>query len=258
MAAEPASLPLLPLTTLCRLISTSEITSTMLLEAFLARCAALNPSLNAVIIIDEEAARERAKLADIATRQGVSWGPLHGIPITVKENCHVATLDCTIGDPSLSQQPSVSSEPVVACLIAAGAIIYGKTNLPVAAADWQSYNPVYGSTNNPFNLSLTPGGSSGGSAAALAACLTPFEIGGDIGGSIRIPASFCSLFGHKPTYGLLAKPGLPGNELDLSVRGPFARCAGDLKAIMEICTTLNGRAKGFVPVLEPSEKVSEG
>ena len=251
---DPSSLPFLPVTTLRTLISSSEVTSIELLDAFLARVKVLNPSLNAIIILDEKAARERARFADIATKQNVSWGRLHGIPFTVKENCHVASMDCTIGDPLLVQKPSATSEPVVARLIEAGAIIFGKTNLPEAAADWQSYNLVYGSTNNPFNLELTPGGSSGGSASALAACLTPFEIGGDIGGSIRIPASFCSLFGHKPTYQILAKPGSPGNQLDLSVRGPLARCANDLKLLMEVCTTLNGPAKGFIPVLAPSTK----
>jgi len=112
-------------------------------------------------------------------------------------------------------------------------IIFGKTNLPVATADWQSYNPVYGQCCNPWDLGVSPGGSSGGSSAALAAGFAPLEMGGDIGGSLRIPAAFCGVFAHKPTYGIIPKPG-PDVPTDISVRGPLARCAADLKLLLEV------------------------
>jgi amidase len=132
---------------------------------------------------------------------------------------------------------------MVARLRGAGAVILGKTNLPVGAADWQSYNSVYGQTNNPWDLGVSPGGSSGGSAAALAAGLTPLEFGGDIGGSVRIPAGFCGVFGHKPTYGLIPKPG-PSPPTDISVRGPLARCAADLKLLLTLTAGPVGGASG--------------
>lgn len=193
------------------------VTSLELVDAFVERIHALDRNgggdeenekeekTNAVVLLYEDAARKRAREADVALEAGNLWGPLHGIPMTIKECNFWASTQLTGGDmkdvtgvdSADEDLPTSLNEPFVQYLLDAGAILLGKTNLPLGQADWQSYNHVYGQTNNPFNLSKVPGGSSGGSAAALAAFLTPLEVGGDIGGSIRIPAHFCGCFGHK-------------------------------------------------------------
>ena len=157
------------------------------LEAVLAQRDRCHPATNAVVVINADAARARAAAADAAAARGEWWGPLHGVPMTVKENISVAGLKSpTLGRLEAStDEPAAQSEPLVAKLLAAGAVVYGKTNLPVDVADWQSYNPVYGTCRNPWDLGRTPGGSSGGSAAALASGQTPLEVGGDIGACWR-------------------------------------------------------------------------
>ena len=155
--------------------------------------------------------------------------------MTVKENIDVAGLPSCIGHIDM-QDPKPDNEPLVQRLLDAGAIIFGKTNVPVDVADWQSYNTVYGRTNNPWNLALSPGGSSGGSAAAVAVGLTPLEVGGDIGGSIRIPAHFCGVYGHKATYGIIPKGSVAGSGVpqDLAVKGPICRSPEDLALVMDV------------------------
>jgi amidase len=164
--------------------------------------------------------------------------PLFGVPTTVKESFDVQGLPTTRGHMALKNTPCRVSSIAVRRLEAAGAVIFGKTNVPVDLSDWQSYNPVYGSTANPWNAAHTPGGSSGGSAAALAAGLTGFEIGSDIGGSIRVPAHFCGVYGHKPTFALLPNYGDPATSsaagTDISVIGPMARSASDLAVALEV------------------------
>ncbi len=219
-------------------IAAKEISATELLDQVLERYDRLNPALNAVISTQIEQARGRAKAADGVTASGGSWGPLHGVPMTIKEAWDWMGSASTSGHVDRANwRPEQNSEGVDR-LLNAGAIIYGKTNLPVSMADWQTFNPVYGSTSNPWNTEMTPGGSSGGAAAALAAGLTALEFGSDIGASIRNPAHYCGVFGHKPTYGLVPLPGHgnPGSavELDIGVGGPMARYASDLGLGLDI------------------------
>jgi amidase len=215
-------------------ISASELT-----EHCIRRIEALDGKLNAVVVRDFERARAAAREADAALARG-ECRPLLGVPMTVKESFNVAGLPTTWGFPD-SSWPVSNDAVTIMRLKAAGAVILGKTNVPVALADWQSFNPVYGSTNNPWDLARTPGGSSGGGAAALAAGYVPLELGSDMGGSLRTPASFCGVFGHKPTHGLVPSRGhtpprtepLP-REPDLAVIGPMARSAADLALALDV------------------------
>jgi amidase len=202
------------------------------LDLFLTRVDRFNPQLNAIVARDVEAARRRARQADAALRKGKVWGPLHGVPMTVKESYDVVGMPTTWGLNELKDNVPPRNALAVDRLLGAGVVLFGKTNVPSWLADWQSFNPVYGTTNNPWDLSRTPGGSSGGSAAALAAGLTGFEAGSDIGSSIRNPAHYCGVYGHKPTYGIVPPRGqaLPGRvaQGDISVIGPMGRSADDL------------------------------
>ncbi|MFP6805665.1 MAG: amidase [Pseudomonadales bacterium] len=225
-------------TTLTGKIRDKEISSSELLEHYISRMDKYNPAINAIICTQLDKARARAKEADEALARGESWGPLHGLPMTVKESYNITGLPTTRGDPQLKD--NIADHDAVACqrLQNAGAIIFGKTNVPIHLADFQSYNEVYGTTNNPHDLERIPGGSSGGSAAALAAGLTGLEMGSDIGGSIRNPAHYCGVFGHKSTWGVLpmrghASPGIL-TPSDISVIGPLARSAEDLALVMGI------------------------
>lgn len=209
-----------------------------LLEACLARVERLNPVLNAVVVLDIEQARARAEEADAAIARGNVWGPLHGLPMTVKESFDVEGMPTTWGQPALRDNCPRRSAVAVKRLQKAGAILYGKTNVPLLLSDWQSYNAVYGTTNNPWMLGRTPGGSSGGSAVAVATGMSAVEIGTDIGASIRNPAHYCGVYGHKPSYRIVPLQGhaLPGakGEPDLSVAGPLARSAADLDLFLSI------------------------
>lgn len=219
-------------------IRAKEISAVELLEHFLARVERLDPQINAVVVRDVERARAAARAADEALARGAAVGPLHGVPMTVKESYDVEGLVTTRGLERLANNVADRDALSVERLKAAGAVIFGKTNVPVSLADFQSYNPIYGVTNNPWDTSRTPGGSSGGSAAALAAGMTGFETGSDIGGSIRNPAHFCGVFGHKPTFDLLPMMGhgMPGQVAgpDLSVIGPLGRSASDLRLGIEV------------------------
>ena len=203
-----------------------------LLDAYLARVDTYNPRLNAIVVTDRDGARRRARAADAALRNGKVWGPLHGVPMTVKESYDVVGMPTTWGAPELKDNRPSRNALAVDRLLGAGVVLFGKSNVPLMLADWQSYNAVYGSTNNPWDLGRTPGGSSGGSAAALAAGLTGIEAGSDIGASIRNPAHYCGVFGHKPTFGIVPPRGqaLPGRvaQPDIAVIGPLARSADDL------------------------------
>ena len=210
------------------------VSSRELVDSAIARIEALDPTINAVVVRDFDRARAAAATADAALAKGERW-PLLGVPITVKEQFGIAGLPTTWGNPKFKDwQPEVDALAVQR-LKASGAIILGKTNVPVALRDWQSYNEVYGTTNNPWDLSRSPGGSSGGSAAALAAGFVPLEFGSDIGGSLRAPAHFCGVFSHKPSLDLVPQrgsgppqtPAIPARG-DLAVIGPMARSAADL------------------------------
>jgi amidase len=228
----------LPATELLRLLRAGEVASLELLELQLERIGRLDGELNAVVALDEEGARAAARAADAAPAG--ERGPLHGLPVTIKDSYEVTGMPATCGFPHLADHRPARDADAVARLRAAGAIPFGKTNLPLAAADHQSSNPVYGTTSNPWDTTRTPGGSSGGAAAAVAAGFTPLELGSDIGGSIRIPAHFCGIHGHKSSYGLVPLrghiPPMPG-ELrapPLSVAGPLARSAEDLELALDV------------------------
>jgi len=208
-----------------------------LLDHYLDRVERFNPKLNAVIWQDRDGARKRARAADRALAKGEVWGPLHGVPMTIKESYDIAGAPTTWGDPTLARNIAKTDSLAVGRLKRAGVTLFGKTNVPFMLADWQSYNAIYGTTNNPWNLKRVPGGSSGGSAAALAAGLCGIEAGSDIGASIRNPAHYCGVFGHKPSWGIVSPRGhaLPGNVAtgDISAIGPLARSAGDLRLALD-------------------------
>jgi amidase len=203
-----------------------------LLDLYLARVEKYDGALNAVVVRDFDRARTRARAADRALSRGQPWGPLHGVPMTVKESYDVAGLPTTWGVPALKTNIATRNALAVDRLLGAGVVLFGKTNVPLYLADWQSFNAIYGTTNNPWDLSRAPGGSSGGAAAALAAGLTALEAGSDIGSSIRNPAHFCGVYGHKPTWGIVPRSGqaLPWQKapVDIDVVGPLARSADDL------------------------------
>ena len=217
---------------LASLIRRRKIGCLELLDLYLARMARHNPRLNAIVVTDVEAARKRARAADAALRKGQVWGPLHGVPMTVKESYDVVGMPTTWGIADLKNNYPSENALAVSRLLAAGVVLFGKTNVPLHLGDWQSFNAIYGTTNNPWDVTRSPGGSSGGSAAALAAGLTGLEAGSDIGASIRNPAHFCGVYGHKPTWGIVSPRGqaLPGRvaETDIAVVGPMARSADDL------------------------------
>src|SRR5213080_1866950 len=204
-----------------------------LLDLYLARVEKYDGALNAVVVRDFERARTRARAADRALARLQVWGPLHGVPTTIKESYDVAGLPTTWGVPAYARNVATKNAVAVDRLLDAGVVLFGKTNVPLFLADWQSYNTIYGTTNNPWDVTRSPGGSSGGSAAALAAGLTALEAGSDIGSSIRNPAHFCGVYGHKPTWGIVPRTGqaLPWQKaapVDIDVVGPLARSADDL------------------------------
>jgi len=220
-------------------IKSGELTSSQVLEFFLARVDKFNQDLNIVVAEDRERARQRASEADAAVARGEDWGPLHGVPVTIKDAYATEGIVTVDGIPEYKDFVPDFNADGVQRYVDAGAIVFGKTNVPFNSADLQSYNVIYGQTNNPWDVSRTCGGSSGGASAALAAGLTPLELGSDIGGSIRTPAHFNGIFGHKPSYGIVSQKGhLPVpeslSEGDLWVVGPLATCVDDLKKAMSI------------------------
>ena len=225
-------------TTLAAKIETREISASELLEHYIQRVDRHNSEVNAVVCTQLDKARARAAEADAALAKGERWGPLHGVPMTVKESFNIEGLPTTWGNPD--NKDNIATEDAVACqrLQNAGAVIFGKTNVPIHLADFQSFNEVYGVCGNPHDVTRTPGGSSGGSAAAMAAGFSGLEMGSDIGGSIRNPAHYCGVFGLKPTWNVLPMRGhaLPGilTPSDISVIGPLARSAEDLALVMDI------------------------
>ncbi len=209
-----------------------------LLELYLGRLEKYDGALNAIVVRDLDGARRRARAADRALAKRQVWGPLHGVPMTVKESYDVAGLPTTWGVPAYRDNIAKTNAVVVDRLLAAGVVLFGKSNVPLYLADWQSFNAIYGTTNNPWDVSRAPGGSSGGAAAALAAGLTALEAGSDIGSSIRNPAHFCGVYGHKPTWGIVPRTGqaLPWQTaaVDIDVAGPLARSADDLALALSV------------------------
>jgi amidase len=227
-------------TELLRALEAGSVSSRELLDHLLDRVERHNPALNTVVALDAERARAAAQAADDARARGEASGSLHGLPLTVKDVWETEGLVTTSGAPELRDHVPTADAVAVARLRAAGAIIFGKTNTPLYAGDLQTYNEVYGRTNNPWDPSRTTGGSSGGSAAAVAAGLTPLELGSDIGGSIRNPAHFNGVYGLKPSWGIVTSrghiPGPPGSrvEPDVNCNGPLARSIDDLRRALDV------------------------
>ncbi len=206
-----------------------------LLDHYIARVERLDSRINAVVVRDFARARKRASAMD---RDRGPMGKLHGVPMTIKEAFDIAGLPTTWGIPALKNHKARKSSVTVERYLAAGAVFFGKTNVPLNLADWQSFNAVYGTTGNPWDPARVPGGSSGGSAAALAAGLTGMDTGSDIGASIRNPAHYCGVYGHKPSWGICPQTGCAVfdniDQLDMTVVGPMARSADDLAIGLEI------------------------
>jgi len=225
-----------------RAIRQRKVSSLELTDHILKRIDKYNPSLNAIVTLLQDEALARARAADEALAKGESWGALHGVPITVKDAFEIAGVRTTAGAPFLAKYVPKRDAVAVSRLRSAGAVILGHTNVPFMLGDWQSYNEIFGTTNNPWDLKRTPGGSTGGGAASLAAGLSYLSIGSDIGGSIRVPAHFCGVYGHKPTLNLISARGhipppptaRPAPPMDLGVAGPLARNPADLKKALEI------------------------
>ncbi|HEY2482206.1 MAG TPA: amidase family protein [Caulobacteraceae bacterium] len=219
-------------------LAARRVSALELFEAAVERIERLDGPINAVVVRDFDRARQAAKAADAAIARG-ERRPLLGLPMTVKEAHNVEGLPTTWGSEAFTGWIAPADSVGVARLKAAGAVILGKSNVPPFLADWQADNPVYGRTNNPHDLARSPGGSSGGGAAALATGMVPLEFGSDIGGSIRVPAAFCGVCGHKPSYNLIPQrghtpPGLDGGGVVLAVVGPMARSAADLELALDV------------------------
>jgi amidase len=227
-------------TELSAALTAKQVSAVELAQDAIARIERHDGKINAICVRDFERGLSAARDADAARARGETRALL-GIPLTVKESYNVAGLPTTWG--FAAQKDFVPSEDAlsIARVRTAGGVILGKTNVPVGLGDWQSYNDIYGTTNNPYDLGRTPGGSSGGSAAALAAGYGPLSLGSDIGGSLRVPAFHCGVYAHKPTHALAPTrghipPPLPPLPLerDMSVIGPMARCAGDLSLLLDV------------------------
>lgn len=252
MADDPCDLPA---RVLARRISRRQVTAVEALEAHLERIGQRNPALNAVVSLDVDQARGTAKAAAAALQQGERWGPLHGVPMTLKDGHDVAGLRTTLGTVAFDRIADEDGT-VAARLRAAGAIIIGHTNVAAGLADFlQSANPVFGRTANPWDTTRTAGGSSGGAAAALAAGMTPLEIGSDLAGSIRLPAHFCGVYGLKttehrvPLTGFFRPPeGGPRPVRIMSCPGPLARDLGDLQLALAVIAGPDGQDGDVPPV----------
>jgi amidase len=231
---DPAGLAYRTAGELVEALAGRRISARELCDAAIARIEALDPKINAVVVRDFDRARSAADAADAALAKG-ERRPLLGLPMTVKEQFNIAGLPTTWGDPKFKDWKPEADALTVQRLKSGGAVILGKTNVPIHLRDWQSYNEVYGTTNNPWDLGRSPGGSSGGAAAALAAGYVALEFGSDIGGSLRCPAHYCGVFSHKPSLDLVPQrgsgppptPAIPVRG-DLAVIGPMARSAADL------------------------------
>lgn len=226
---------------LARAVRARRVSAAELAELYLARIEKHNPALNAVCTLDAAGARSRAREADRALARGELWGALHGVPMTIKDALETAGVRTTAGHPPLKDYVPQRDAAAVARLRAAGAILLGKSNVPPLSADYRADNPIFGRSNNPWDLERTPGGSTGGGAAAVAAALSAFDVGSDLAGSVRTPAHFCGLFALKATEGRIANaghipepPGLPRAVRHMNVLGPLARSVEDLELVTRI------------------------
>ena len=237
---------------LARAIRSGDVSSEDVVAAYLRRIEAVNPRLNALVQVAAEAALVRARRADAALARGDILGPLHGVPFTAKDVFETAGIVSAAGLPERAHFVPAEDAVVVARMKAAGAILLGKTNCPPGGGGGVTDNPVYGRTNNPYDLSRTPGGSSGGEAAAIAAGVSPLGIGSDSGGSIRVPAHFCGVAGLKPTSGRVPNTGVlnhPGGLSDYRTQiGPMARYVRDLALVFPLIAGEDGVDSGVIPM----------
>lgn len=235
------------------LIRRGDLSSRELTEHFIDRIERLDGDINAVVTRDFEVALEASDVADALQQKGDLSGVLHGVPITVKDALETHNLRSTGGAIELKDNIPNRDAAVVASVRSEGAIVMGKTNLPRWSGDIQSYNEIFGTTNNPWDVSRGPGGSSGGAAAAVAMGFTSFEIGTDIGGSIRFPAAFNGIWGHKPSFGVIPTTGYLDhtqgglNEADINVFGPLARSSADLEFLLDL---MKRNASPWIPQLQ--------
>ena len=241
------------------------LSSRELLDAYLERIERLDPPINSVVTLDRERAYAAASQADDAAVRGEWLGPLHGLPITIKDAIEVAGVRSTGGATELTEHVPTLDAPAVARLKAAGAIVFGKTNVPRWSGDVQTFNDLFGTTNNPWSLDRVPGGSSGGPAAAVACGFTAFELGTDIGGSIRVPAHCCGIFGLKPSYGVISQRGYLDHagggqtDADINVFGPLARSIDDVELLLSVLAGPDSdRAVGWRLELPESRRVAVG
>ena len=231
--------PFATATAMLAALRAKQVSAVELLELHVRRITRHNPALNAIVEPDFERAKAQAQAADAQRARGDD-APLLGLPMTLKESINVRGLRTTAGMEHWKEFRSEHDAPVTTRVKAAGAVVMAKTNVPQMLADWQSANPVYGRTNNPWDVTRTPGGSTGGGAAALAAGLTPLEFGSDIGGSIRVPAAFCGVYGHRPSEtamprsGQFPMPPMPNAAVVMGVQGPMARSAADLELALDV------------------------
>ena len=239
-------------TELAARIRRGDISAVDVVTAHLERIAAVNPQLNAVVRLDAEGALTQARAADTALAQGDSVGPLHGVPFTAKDVMETAGIVAAAGIPERAMFVPAEDATVVARMRAAGAILLGKTNCPPGGGGGDTDNPVYGRTNNPYDVTRTPGGSSGGEAAIIAAGGSPIGLGSDSGGSIRVPAHFCGAAGLKPTSGRVPNTGVfnhPGGLSDPRTQiGPLARFVEDLALVFGVIAGPDGHDSGVIPL----------
>ena len=240
---------------LAQMIRDKEVSAVEVLDAYLEQIEKYNYKINAIATLNVERAKQRAIEADEALARGENWGALHGVPITIKDAIEAAGLRTTAGYLPLKDYIPQHDAIAVERLRAAGAIIMAKTNCATVAADHQTNNSVFGRTNNPWNLNYTPGGSTGGGAAAIAAGLSPLELGSDGGGSIRQPAHCCGIFGFKPTDRLVPTlghlpevPGYPKSIRHVLTIGALARSIEDLKLCLCLIAGADPRQPEIPPV----------
>jgi amidase len=253
MAAEkPSDLTRATARQLAALIRSKDVSALEVVDACLARIAQVNPQLNAVVTLVADDAREKARAADQALARGDSLGPLHGVPMTIKDSLDTAGVVTTAGTRGRKNFIPKEDATVVKRLKAAGAILLGKTNTPELTCAWETNNSVYGVTNNPWNPKLSCGGSSGGAGAIVAAGGVPFDIGSDTGGSIRLPSYFCGITGIKPTSGRVPRTGHiigpEGHLQALTTLGPLARSVDDLSLILSVIAGPDWRDASVVPM----------
>ncbi|MEC4817887.1 MAG: amidase [Scytonema sp. PMC 1069.18] len=250
-----SSLTLTSIHKLAQMIRDREVSAVEVLDAHLTQVAKHNSKLNAICTLDEDNARTRAKQADEALARGENWGILHGVPITIKDIFETAGLLTTAGYIPLKDYVPTQDATAVARLKAAGAVIFAKTNMAELASDYQSTNSLFPRVNNPWNLDYTPGGSSGGSAAAVAAGLSPLDLGNDIAGSVRQPAHFCGVYGLKPTDHRISTagqipevPGMPLCIRHMMTVGCFARSLEDIRLCFSLIAGADIRRPDVPPV----------